>query len=73
MLVLVVHVDAHGLHCYLRLCWCLWSMLLLETMLICDQGVLRSKIRAAGGCYGQGSFFCSGLDDCRLIIEYERY
>lgn len=30
-------------------------------------------IRAAADCGGQGSFFCSGVDDCRLRVENERH
>lgn len=30
-------------------------------------------IRAAADCEGQGSFFCSGVNDCRLIVENERH
>ncbi|MEJ1269449.1 hypothetical protein NN561_000259 [Cricetulus griseus] len=43
-----------------------WSMLPPETMLM-------SAVHADTTCYGQGSFFYSGIDDCRLIIENERH
>lgn len=30
-------------------------------------------IHAAADCEGQGSFFCSGVIDCRLLVENERH
>jgi hypothetical protein len=45
---------------------CLWSMLPLETM-------WKSMLCAASVCHGQGSFFCSGGDNWRLITENERH
>lgn len=45
---------------------CLCSVFPPETM-------WKSMIHAAAGFYGQGSFFCSGVDDYRLINENERH
>lgn len=33
----------------------------------------KSMICAAAGFYGLGSFFCSGIYDCGLIVENEKH
>lgn len=34
---------------------------------------IEVMIRAAADCEGPGSFFCGGVNDCRLIVENERH
>lgn len=60
MLKTVVCVSYHW-----RLCGCLWSLLPPEP-------VWKPMIYDEADCWGQESFFCSGTDDARLIIENER-
>lgn len=43
-------------------CRCPWSFLLSKPR-------WKSTICAAAGFYGQWSFFCSGINGCRLIIK----
>lgn len=33
----------------------------------------KSMISAATDCEGQGSFVCSGVNDCRLTVENEKH
>jgi len=42
-------------------------------ILLLPKAVWKSMVHAAIGCYGQGSVFRSGIDDCRLITENERH
>lgn len=60
------HVEVHVPCCCTRSCGCLWSVLPLKIL-------WKSIICAAADCYGQGSFFCSDIDDYRLKIENEKH
>lgn len=61
------HVEVRALWCPWGPCWwCPWSMLLLET-------IWKFMVHAAAGCYRQGSFFCSSINDCRFILENGRH
>ena len=74
------HIDVCGLFCNLRPYWCLWSCCAQGTCgymwLGCHQKPCRSPcsmVHAAADNKGQGSFFCSGIDDCRFTTESERH
>lgn len=59
------HPGVFDLSCCQRPGCILWSLFPLGT-------TVTSMTHAAAGCYGQASFFSSGVDDCRLITENER-
>lgn len=50
--------------------WCSWSKLPLETMLMSTKSC---RSHDPWYCYGQGSFFRSGIDDHKLITENESH
>lgn len=59
------HVDACSLCCCQSPCWWLWSMLTLQDMLMLEARLMT-------GSYGQGGFFCSSIDDSRLITDNKK-
>lgn len=56
------HVNVCGWYSHQRPCGVLLSMLLPET-----KG--KSMVQPMASCYGQGRFFCCGMDNCLLITE----
>lgn len=52
--------DVHDPSCRWKLCWC-------------PQNHAEVMIRGTASCYGQGSFFRSGIDDHKLITENESH
>lgn len=57
-----VHVDVCGLYYHQRLYWCPWSKQLPETK-------WKSIIHVLANCKVQGSYFYSGINECRLSVE----
>lgn len=53
-------------------CRCLWSMWPCASSW-CQKPRDGSMIWAAASCYGQGSFFCRGIRDCKLKTKNERH
>ena len=47
-------IDAHGLYCHQGSCWCLWHVLMQETM-------LKSMIHAPDDCKGKETTFAMVL------------
>lgn len=52
-----------------------WNKSPPKTSVVCDAagGHVDVHDPCCHSCYGQGSLFCSGIDDCRLIAENERH
>lgn len=72
------HMDALGLCCHLKPYWCLWPVLPSKDMMVSvvhavTRNHVKSIVCAAADCKRQGSFFCSGTDNCRLTTETERH
>lgn len=57
-----VHVDVCGLYYHQRPYWCPWSKQLPETK-------WKSIIHVLANCKVQGSYFYSGINECRLSVE----
>lgn len=72
------HIGIYALCSHLILCWCPYSILPPEAMwMFTVYAVTRNNVEvrdpaAAFGFYEQEAFFCSSINDCKLIIENNR-
>lgn len=71
------HIDVHRLGCHWRPCWGPWHELTLEvrcTSTFCVVDTIRNSLNhVLVDWKGQGSFFCSGMDNWIKIRLRERW
>ena len=66
-------IDVHRPCLCCKSYWSLWSI--ADTGNPCwslEEVMWLSMIQTADGCYGPWSFFCSSINNCKVIIENER-
>lgn len=71
--VLEGSVDIYGLYCHQGAYWGSWHILRPEVMWTPMVRTWKFMMHAHINYKGQGSYFCSGIDDCRLTVEKESY